>query len=327
MFPGQNAKKPIRSENNPVFDEIRDSCEKELSDKGFDTEVYLIPGGVGLKILNEDYPSIAQIAHLPISEFDFSLVSNPILENLGFFRLDGLKLSQNPQIDLSLLSVFSLKRLHADGYASADYTVLTDHPLEELSLRRASIQSLHSLQPLELKTLLLDGNPLESINELSCESLVSLDLFKCPVSKLDPLEDSPIEKLNLSGTRVSDLSPLRYSPLKRLEMRATQVNDLSCLADCPLEVLLLPGSPVTSINPLSYLPINEINIVGLDIEDLTPLSTMPLGKLSVSPDKLTDLQFEFLQELSVNSLMGPGDPEGQTAREFFEKYKSVKSED
>ena len=110
-------------------------------------------------------------------------------------------------------------------------------------------------------------------------------------------------------------------------MRATQVNDLSCLAKCPLEVLLLPGSPVTNINPLSYLPINEINIVGLEIEDLTPLSTMPLGKLSVSPDKLTDLQFEFLEELSVMSLMGPGDPEGQTAEEFFEKYKRVKSGD
>ena len=54
---------------------------------------------------------------------------------------------------------------------------------------------------------------------------------------------------------------------------------------------------------------------------------MPLEKLSVSPDKLTNLQFEFLQELGVKSLMGPGDPEGQTEGEFFEKHKSVKSED
>ena len=92
MFSGQNAKNPIRSENLPVFDEIRDSCAKELSDKGFDTEVYLIPGGVGLKVLNEDYPSIAQSAHFPISEFDFSLGPNPMLENLSFFILNGLKL-------------------------------------------------------------------------------------------------------------------------------------------------------------------------------------------------------------------------------------------
>ena len=68
MFPGQSSKKPARSEKHPVFDEICNSCSKELRSKGFDAEVYLLQGGVGLKILNEDFPSIAKIAHLPISE-------------------------------------------------------------------------------------------------------------------------------------------------------------------------------------------------------------------------------------------------------------------
>ena len=324
MFPGQSSNKPARSEKHPVFNEIRESCEKELTSKGFETEVYLIPGGVGIKILNKDYPSVAKIAHLPISEFDFSHVANPMLETLSFFRLDGLKLSQKPEVQFSELAVFSLKRLHADGYSRNDYSILTDHPLEELSLRRARLQSLDFLQSLELKSLFVSNNPIESLDELACESLTTLDLFKCPVSNLGPLGDSPIEELDISGTKVCDLSALRNSPLKILKMRATQVSDLSCLAECPIEILLLPGSPIKSIGPLSFLPINEMNVVGLELDDLTPLSTMPIKKLSISPDKLTDAQFDLLKELDLRAIMGPGDPTDQTPREFFQRHKPAK---
>ena len=321
MLLGQSSNKPVRSESHPVFKEIRESCENELRSKGFETEVYLIPGGIGIKILNEDYPSVAQIAHLPISEFDFSQVSNPILENLSFFQLDGLKLSQRPEVQFAELAVFSLKRLHADGFSQNDYSVLADHPLEELSLCRANLQSLEFLQGLKLKTLFLSNNPLESIHEVPCEFLTTLDLFKSPISNLDPLVDSPIEKLNISGTNVSDLSALRNTPLRILEMRATQVSDLSCLAECPIEVLLLPGSPIKSIGPLSFLPVNEMNVVGLDLDDLSPLSTMPINTLSISPDKLSSAQFDFLEELDLQVLMGPGDPTDQTPRQFFQRYK------
>ena len=98
------------------------------------------------------------------------------------------------------------------------------------------------------------------------------------------------------------------APLRKLELRATQVSDLSSLADCPLEVLHLPGSPIESIAPLRYLPLKEMNIIGLCIEDLDPLSTMPIERLSLSPDNLTDEQFEFLRRIEFESLIGPGDP-------------------
>lgn len=321
MFPGQSSSKLSRSKKNPVFGEISDSCARELATKGFETEVYLLPGGVGLKILNQDYPSIAKIAHLPISEFDFSQVSNPSLESLSFFNLEGLRLSTKPKLQFSQLTAFSLLRLHADGYSDSDHSKLRNHPLIELSLCQANLQSLDFLRSIRLEALYLCNNPIESINELSCDSLISLDLFKCPISNLAPLSDSPIEELNLSGTMVSDLSPLRNSSLRRLEMRATQVSDLSCLAECPLEVLLLPGSPINNIAPLSYLPINEINVIGLELVDLGPLSTMPIKKLSISPDKLTDDQFDFLDDLDLEILMGPGDPSAQTPAEFLEKYR------
>ena len=72
-----------------------------------------------------------------------------------------------------------------------------------------------------------------------------------------------------------------------------------------------------------------MNIIGLCIEDLDPLSTMPIERLSLSPDNLTDEQFEFLRESKFESLIGPGDPPEQTPSAFFKntatKQKGINS--
>ena len=320
MFFGQTPHRSKRAANHPVFKEIWDSCAEELKEKGFDTKVYFVPGGVGVKILNDDCPSIAKISHLPISEFDFSLVSNPDLSRLDFFRLQGLKLSKFPEIKFAELSSHSLKRIHADFTPARDFSALSIQPLEELSLRQTDLGDLSFLKEIKLHAFFASNNPIDSIEDLNCQDLTTLDLFKCPISNLEPLFDSPIEELNLNGTRVSDLSPLAGSPLRKLELRATQASDLSSLTDCPLEVLHLPGSPIESISSLRYLPLKELNVIGLRIEDLDSLSTMPIERLSLSPEKLTDEQFEFLRGIEFKSLIGPGDPPGQTPSAFFQKY-------
>ena len=320
MILGNLSQDSSRPTDHRFFSEIRESCARELKGKGFDTEVYLLHGGVGIRILNHDHPSIAQIAHLPISEFDFSLVFNPALEGLSFFKLEGLRLSKTPPVAFSELSIFSLKRLHADGCMASDLPLLCEHPLEELSLRQSGLTSLHFLSGIALKALFLSGNPIETIADLSTESLSSLDLLKCPVTSLESLQGSPIEELNVSGTKVFDLSPLADSPLKKLEMRSTQISNLAALAESPLEVLHLPGSPVQDLGPLSYLPIRELNLVGLRIEDLSPLCTMPLKKLSLSPDKLDESQFDLLRGLDLSVLKAAADDEGQGPAEFFKKY-------
>jgi hypothetical protein len=51
---------------------------------------------------------------------------------------------------------------------------------------------------------------------------------------------------------------------------------------------------------------------------------MPIEKLSISPDKLTDAQFDLLKELDLHAIMGPGDPPGQTPRQFFQRHKPGK---
>ena len=287
---------------------------------GFDTKVYFAPGGVGVKILNDNCPSIAKISHLPISEFDFTSVSNPDLPHLDFFRLQGLKLSKFPKINFSELSTLSLKLIHADFSTARDFSALSAQPLEELSLRQTELSNLDFLKEIKLHAFFASNNPIDSIEGLNCDQLTDLDLFKCPISNLAPLVGSPIEELNISGTMVSDLSPLAGSSLRKLEMRASRASDLSPLSESPLEVLHLPGSPIKSINPLAYLPLKEINLIGLCIEDLDPLATMPLRRLSVSPDKLTNEQLAFLREISLESLTGPGDDPEQTPSAFFEKY-------
>ena len=79
-------------------------------------------------------------------------------------------------------------------------------------------------------------------------------------------------------------------------------------ADCPLEIIHLPGSPVISITPLSYLPIREINLIGLAIKDLEPLCTMPIEQVRISPETLSNEQFDLLREVNPKHLIGPGDP-------------------
>jgi hypothetical protein len=322
MLFGHNTQRSARLPNHPVFKDIWDSCAQELRGKGFETEVYFVQGGVGVKLLNNDHPSIAQIAHLPISEFDFSEVSNPILAHLDFFNLNGLRLSKSPEIHFSELSSFSLRLIHADGSKANDFSALSRQPLEDLSLCHTNLRDLAFLKEAKLHSFYSANNPIDSINDLNLEELTVLDLFKCPISDLAPLGDSQIEELNLNATMVTDLSPLSGKPLRKLEMRATQVIDLSPLTDCPLEILHLPGSQIKSITPLSYLPLKEMNLIGLSIEDLSPLFTMPIEQLSISPNKLTNAQFELLREIKCNFLIGPGDPLDQTATRFFEKYEN-----
>ena len=94
MFPGkQSKKKSQNSSNHPAFEEIRLSCRDELMHKGFETEVFLLHGGVGVKLLNKNHPPLAQIAHLPIIEFDFDYQGDVPLEHLSLLKKTSFRRS------------------------------------------------------------------------------------------------------------------------------------------------------------------------------------------------------------------------------------------
>ena len=312
--------KQKRKENHPVFDEIRDSCVRELRMKGFETEVYLLPGGVGVKLLNSNHPSLVQIAHLPIIEFDFDYAGSPSIEHLAFFQLKGTRFSQSKLQYFSDLNQFSLRKLYSNGAQATDFESLSNHQLEELSLCKTDVAELNFLNCSPINSLFLSNSGItdSSFNSLKDKKFERLDLFRCEISDLSHFAGAPLEELNISGTGIECLSPLSSSPLRKLEMRATKVTDLSPLASCPLEILHLPGSPIKSLSPLAYCPIHELNIAGLEIDDFSPLLNMPLKKLIVSNKKYEAHQVSILEDLELSSLTSPGSPVDQKVEDFLE---------
>lgn len=325
MFPGtQSKRKSEDSLNHPAFEEIRLSCRDELMHKGFETEIFLLPGGVGVKLLNKNHPPLAQIAHLPIIEFDFNYQGDVPLEHLSFFQLRGLKFSKTNLKSFSQLSQFCLKKLHLDGVAASDFDSLSVHRFEELSLRKTKVQSLDFVQesPLEILYLSQTGITEHALRILNRKPLRKLDLLKCSISNVNFLDETKIEELILSGTQIENLSPLSSCPIRKIELRSTHVSDLSPLSGAPVEVLHLPGSPVTSLSKIVGCPINELNIAGLKIDDLSPLLSLPLRKLIISRAHLTHEQIQIVKKLELQYLISPGDPEGQAPEGFFKKLEN-----
>jgi hypothetical protein len=100
------------------------------------------------------------------------------------------------------------------------------------------------------------------------------------------------------------------------------VSDLSPLSSSPIEVLYLPGSRVSSLNEIAGCPITELNIVGLKIDDLSPLLTLPIKKLIISREQLTHEQVLIIEQLELEYLISPGDPDHQTPEFFFKKLEN-----
>ena len=67
---------------------------------------------------------------------------------------------------------------------------------------------------------------------------------------------------------------------------------------------------------MSTCPIQELNIIGLAIKDLQCIEQMPLRSLMISPDKITKSDFDLLQNITIENLIGPGDPKGKRKKSF-----------
>jgi hypothetical protein len=308
--------------NHRFFEEIKDSCDKELNEHGFKTETYLLHGGVGVKILELDHPPFTEISQLPIKEFDFNYIGTANLEGLDEHRkLNGIIFSRSSLYSFSQLPPIGLKKVYADSTSAEDFESLKSQRITELSIRKTKISSIDFLNNSQIEKLFLSHTQIgdEQLQKLSSKSLRVIDLLKCPISSVFPLRKLPIEDLNISGTEVDDISPLKDCPIKKLDMRVTKVSDLSPLSHCPIETLHLPGSQITSLESLRNCPITDLNIAGLEIEDLSPLFSLPLESLSISRETLRDQDVSILKQLNLKILHSPGDSIQQTPEEFFEK--------
>jgi len=314
-----------RTGPSSFFPEICHSCSRELQTLGYQCDVILIPGGVGVKFTGPQTAllSVKKLTHLPILELDFSEITEFPVDEIQFFRLNGLALPKQSDCPFSTFRGFKLSRFRAVHSLAHDFDSLECHPLEELDLSGSSLSNLSFCRDMPLTKLDVSSTPVQDISSLQKTALATLNLSKTRIRNLQGLEELPLRSLNLTATQVVELEPLNGAPLQNLSLRATQVSDLTPLMDSPIDTLELPGSQVRSIRPLTYCPIRCLNMIGVQVEDLSPLLEMQLESLSLSPLKLNREDFDILSKLKVQYLIGPGDPADQAPEQFFQKYLKI----
>mgnify|MGYP002835495033 FL=1 len=301
--------------------DIQESCNRRLQQMGFTAESYLLPGGLGIKFKGQPPSNLHDLYELPIIECDLSVLENFDLQSLNPEKISSLVLPHKTKIPFTELSSFNLVRLKAFATASTDFEKLAGHPLEILELPNSSLQDIRFCEKMPLRILNLAGAQISRFHPLKKAKLTILNLFKTRIEEMNELNCESMEEIVLSGSPISNISFLtEANKLRKVEIRGTPVNDLSPLANCPIEELHLPGSHVKSIDCLAYLPIKTLNIIGIVLKDIHCLSTLPLKSLAISPEVLRKEDYEFLANLNIQFLRGPGDPPAQTAEEFFYKH-------
>ena len=311
-----------------LFNDIKVACDLILANIGIKGDSYLLPGGLGLSLLDANKANFESLHDLPFIEYDFSNLQSIELSCLNKQKVVSIILPKGNSIPFGAFDGFNLKKFNSRNSTSIDFKSLGNLQLENLELPGTKLNDLGFCYSMPLKEVNISNTNVEDLGPIYGKAISRLNILKTRVKDLSPLRDMPIEVLNLSGTDVFDLEPaVTAGTLKCLEIRATQVNDLSVLADCPIQTLILPGSNVNSIECLAYLPIENLNIIGLKLDSLHVLKSLPLKELSVSPELLYKDDFGVLKELKIIKLRGPGDYKDQTPEEFFFKYEANKDDE
>ena len=295
---------------------------------GINAESYLLPGGIGIKLLEHTDQNLKALYSLPIVECDLSELDYFDYNFLNREKITSLILPSGSLTPFSSLADFNLSGLKIERAHSIDFENLSVHSLETLQLPGSKVKNLGFCREMPLKHLNISNTHIHDLAGLNSKQIIELNLFKTKVKDLGEINCEKLEVAIISATDIHSINCLSDSKkLKKLEARGTPISDLSPLADSNIEELYLPGSNVSSIDCLAYLPIKKLNIIGLKIEDLSCLSTLPLQYLSISPDIFCENDFDLLRNSQIPFLRGPADPENQTAEEFLEKYeKKLSSE-
>lgn len=210
-----------------------------------------------------------------------------------------------------------LRELALDVHCITDLSVLEDMPLEKLSLKKCSLDSLSSLPDLEeLKLLNVSDNPLTDISTLEkFPDLEELYFMNTSVTDIHVLEGSKLRFLDCSYTGITDysavatldsLTALRIShgntqtiafinTLTNLDQLTLCESSLSSLDEIDqltrLESLDLSGCQnLTSLNGIERFPaLDYLGISSSGITDLDPLTELKkLHCLEVSYASLED---------------------------------------
>ena len=304
-----------------IFSDIENSCTQYLASKGISAQVFLLPGGTGLKILKDsnDLPEILNV--LPVIELDLSSLVTFNINSLKHCSIIALTLPDKTQLNFDQLLSLNLKKLAVRKCTNHDFSPLSTSGIEILELPESQIMSTEFCADMRLTRLNLANTPIEELSYISDSKLTHLNLLKTKISNLDSLAGMPIQEISLAGTIIDDLEPIaRANKLRVVDIRSTRVMDLTPLCDCPIEELLLPGSGVSEIECLIDCPLKKLNLAGIKLDNYQVLENFRLESLTLSPSLMAKYDFDAVKSLDIPFIRGPSDPEEQSAVVFFKKY-------
>jgi hypothetical protein len=107
-----------------------------------------------------------------------------------------------------------------------------------------------------------------------------------------------------------------------LRLSGTKITDLREIARMPLlEELDISRAPVRTLWPLSGLRLQHLNLADCPATPLAAVEWMPLQTLVLTPSLCADLKSNprLRASRTLRSIRAPGDPEDQTAAQFWRR--------
>ncbi|MEI6280271.1 MAG: hypothetical protein WCQ16_12965, partial [Verrucomicrobiae bacterium] len=135
----------------------------------------------------------------------------------------------------------------------------------------------------------------------------------------------PLESLDLAGYGGGGPpAGLRgFAKIQSLSLKDSGVSDLSWARMMPsLATLDISGTPISDLGPLATSRrLQSLDISGLTVGNVKILALLPLTRLTLSPIKISDkASLNILRgHRTIRILRAPGDPDNQTAAEFWRK--------
>ncbi|MBL9151914.1 MAG: serine/threonine protein kinase [Verrucomicrobiales bacterium] len=156
------------------------------------------------------------------------------------------QISGSPLHDLSPVAALTdLKIFFCYAPGVRDLEWLRGLPIEHLQLEHAEVENLDILRESKVTYLTLGtpDKPPRTYEALAGIPLRSLSLQGCPLEDLSFLSDMPLNRLVLAGTGITDHTPLKAFPLAEVDVDLVPERDLPILLSIPT-LKKINGKPV-----------------------------------------------------------------------------------
>ena len=193
-----------------IFKEIKDSCDNRLKALGINAESYLMPGGLGVKILGDTNQNLNTLHSLPIVECDLSCLDFFDYKFLNSEKISSLILPKKYQDSFSSISDFNLLQLKVEKQSLWILIIYLPTILKPLNCLGLQIKNLGFCRDMPLKKLNVSNTQINDLAGLNDKEISELNIFKTQVKDLNGLNCENLEVVILSGTTIESIAPLQH---------------------------------------------------------------------------------------------------------------------